>query len=92
MERIKNGIMNGYPNYIKNFKFLFGLDISEVLKVIWYQLLYSIPVSVIVSFMFATIEVVTENNMTIQVMIAGFLLSPILLEMAVDKFKEKQND
>lgn len=92
MERIKNGIMNGYPNYIKNFKFLFGLDISEVLKVIWYQLLYSIPFSVIVSFMFVIIEVATETEMTIQVMITGFLLSPILLEMAVDKFKEKQND
>jgi len=92
MERIKNGIMNGYPNYIKNFKFLFGLDISEVLKVIWYQLLYSIPFSVIVSFMFVVIEVATETEMTIQVMITGFLLSPILFEMAVDKFKEKQND
>ena len=92
MERLKNGIMNGYPNYIKNFKFLFGLDISEVLKVIWYQLLYSIPFSVIVSFMFVVIEVATETEMTIQVMITGFLLSPILFEMAVDKFKEKQND
>jgi len=92
MERIKNGIMNGYPNYIKNFKFLFGLDINEVLKVIWYQLLYSIPFSVIVSFMFVVIEVATETEMTIQVMITGFLLSPILFEMAVDKFKEKQND
>lgn len=92
MERIKNGIMNGYSNYIKNFKYMMHLDSSEVAKIIWYQLLYSIPASVIVSFVFAAIEVATDTGMTVQVILAGFLLSPILLEMAVDKFKEKQND
>ena len=92
MERIKNGIMNGYPNYIKNFKFMMRLDSSEVAKIIWYQLLYSIPASLIVAFMFSVIEVATDTVMTVQVIFAGFLLSPILLEMAVDRFKEKKND
>ena len=92
MERIKNGIMNGYPNFIKNFKYIFGLEIADVLKIIWYQFLYSIPFSVIVSFVFTVIEVITETEMYLQVMVAGFLLSPILLEMAIDKFKEKKND
>lgn len=92
MERIKNGIMNGYPNYIKNFKFMMRLDSSEVAKIIWYQLLYSIPASFIVAFMFSVIEIATDTVMTVQVILAGFLLSPILLEMAVDRFKEKKND
>ena len=92
MERIKKGIFNGYPNYIKNFKYLLSLNTKELFKVIWYQFLYSIPYSLIISLVFSIIEVATENGMTIQVMIAGFLLSPILLEMAVDKYKEKQND
>lgn len=47
MERLKNGIFNGYPNYIKNFKFMMHLDSTEVAKIIWYQLIYSIPFSVI---------------------------------------------
>jgi ATP/ADP translocase len=92
MERLKNGIMNGYPNYINNFKYMMHLDSSEVAKIIWIQLLYSIPFSVIVAFLFAAIAVATETEMTFQVILAGFLLSPILLEMAVDKFKEKKND
>lgn len=92
MEKIKNGITNGYPNYIKNLKYLIGLDTKELFKVIWYQLLYSIPFSLVISFVFATIEVATETGMNIQVIITGLLASPILLEMAVDKYKEKQND
>lgn len=92
MERLKNGFMNGYPNYIKNFKYMMHLDSSEVAKIIWIQFLYSIPVSVIVSFVFTVIEVVTETEMYLQVTLTGLLLSPILFEMAVDKFKEKKND
>ena len=92
MERIKNGIMNGYPNLIKNFKFLFGLETIEVFKVVWYQFLYSIPVSLVVSFVFTIIEVITEEKLIYQVMITGFLMMPFLLDMAVDKYKEKKND
>ena len=92
MQRIKNGILNGYPNYIKNFKYMMHLDSSEIAKIIWIQLLYSIPASLIVAFVFSAIEVATEAKMNFQVMITGFLLSPILLEMAVDKYKEKKND
>lgn len=92
MERLKNGFMNGYPNYINNFKYMMHLDSNEVAKIIWFQLLYSIPFSVIVAFLFSAIEVATETGMTIQMILAGFLLSPILLEMAVDKFKEIKND
>lgn len=92
MERIKNGIMNGYPNLIKNFKFLFGLETIEVFKVVWYQFLYSIPVSLFVSLVFTVLEVVTEAEMYFQVTITGFLIMPFLLDMAVDKYKEKKND
>ncbi len=92
MERIKNGFMNGYPNLIKNFKFLFGLETIEVFKVVWYQFLYSIPVSLFVSLVFTIIEVATEAEMNFQVMITGFLIMPFLLDMAVDKYKEKKND
>ena len=92
MERLKNGIMNGYPNYIKNFKYLMGLEIADVFKIIGYQFLYSIPFSVIVSLVFTVIEVATESEMYLQVAAAGLLFCPILLEMAVDKYKEKKND
>ena len=92
MERIKNGLMNGYPNLIKNFKFLFGLETIEVFKVVWYQFHYSIPVSLFVSLVFTVLEVATEAKMNFQVMITGFLIMPFLLDMAVDKYKEKKND
>lgn len=97
MKRLKNSITNAYPNFFKNLMFTLNLNTSNCLKVLFYQILYSITFSIITGSFMCFCCILTGINKIndlpfILSFIVGILITPIIFDMAVNKFKENNTN
>ena len=93
MKRLKNSIIHGYPNFIKNCRFVFNLNIANCLTILLYLILYSIPYSIILGATLGIFSILTGMGVnvlfTVYVSsILDILILPILFNMATDKYTE----
>lgn len=97
MNRLKNSVINAYPNFFKNLMFTLNLNTSNCLKVLFYQILYSVPFSIITGttlWFFCVLSGIYKINDLpfILSFIVGIFVVPIIFDMAVNKFKENNTN